>query len=150
MKNDNERVREVAQTRAIEAKAEELRKAKNSTARHRDALIAVAVQGRRTPAVSGYLNTLKRHRPGHYVRFLEDEQVMVAYAASLAAGDVVVKEQQPTSIAGNVVFGAFPDHARSQQRRKAVSAQGKGMSPLQRAMLEIGIAPPNIVLRRVK
>lgn len=142
----------LAQIRAIQAKAEELRKMRGGTARYRDALESVGInQGTRIPATRGYLNTLKMHRPGHYERFLEDQAAMMAYVKGLEDDRrVVAPEEDKQMIEGNVVYGAFPDHARSQQRKKSLVAQGRGISPLQRAMLEIGIVPPATVLRLVK
>ena len=73
---------------------------------------------------------------------------MMAYAQALATGQIIAPDLGRQE--GNVIWGEFPDHAKTQQRRKALAAQGAGMSPMKRALMQIGITTPDAGLRRVK
>ncbi|MDA8376557.1 MAG: hypothetical protein M0Z50_05800 [Planctomycetia bacterium] len=130
---------EVAITQAIQAKAEELRKARTGTSKYRDALVSVGLcNGVRTPKTRCYLYGLEKNRPEHYARFLEDEAEMVAYAEKLENSAVDLKIEKT----GNVIYGAFRPF--SQKNEKA------GMSPIQREMAKIGISGSYQGLRLVK
>jgi len=135
--------REVGITRAIQDKAEELRKARKGTSKYRDALISVGLcNGSRTVATRCYLFGLEKNRPEHYARFLEDEAELVAYAKKLEKCGDLAPMAHSVKMDGNVIYGAFLPF--SQENEKA------GISPLQRAMANIGITTPATRLRRIK
>lgn len=134
---------EVAITRAIQTKAEELRKVRGGTSKYRDALISVGLcKGVRTPKTRCYLYGLEKNRIEHYARFLEDEAEMVAYAENLESGAELPDKSSKHEMQGNVIYGAFKPFSQKNE--------GAGMSPLQRAMADIGITSPAMRLRRIK
>lgn len=131
---------EVAVTQAIQSTAEEMRKVRGGTSKYRDALVSVGLcKGVRTPKTRCYLYGLERNRPEHYARFLEDEAAMVAYAEKLENGADDLKIEKT----GNVIYGAFRPFSEKNERLA-------GISPLQRAMADIGITTPATRLRVVK